>query len=97
MLNFIDQNGNRASTDVDKSIQTCGLTENCSSAVVNVLKAGGIVPANRDPSAARGVNSPFVLKNELDDGQLKAQVQRHIDFVPAQKESWWSRLLDRIF
>jgi RHS repeat-associated protein len=100
MLNFIDQKGDAASTDADKSVQTCGLTENCSSAVVNVLKAGGVVPSNSDPSAARGANSPFVLKNELDNGQLQPQVQRHIDFVPPPpppKESWWSRLIGRIF
>jgi len=99
MLNFLDKNSG-GSVDGNKSVQTCGLTENCASAVVNVLQAGGVVPANSDPSAARGANSPFVLKNELDNGQLQPQVQRHIDIVPPppeKKESWWSRVLDRIF
>jgi RHS repeat-associated protein len=100
MLDFIDDKGDAAGTDVDRSIQTCGLTQNCASAVVNVLEAGGVVSADSDPSAARGANSPFVLKDALDHGQLKPQVQRHLDFVPPapeKKESWWSRMWDRIF
>jgi RHS repeat-associated protein len=99
MLDFIDKNSG-GGVDANKSIQTCGLTENCASAVVNVLQAGGVVPTNSDPSAVNGANSPFALKRKLDHSQLKSQVQRHIDFVPPppeKKESWWLRLIDRIF
>ncbi|MEO8382108.1 MAG: RHS repeat-associated core domain-containing protein, partial [Acidobacteriota bacterium] len=98
MIKFVDQNPG-GGVNSEKSIQTCGLSENCSSAVANVLQAGGVVAPGTDLTSYGPLDTPNELKYQLDHGVLAGNVDRHIDFTPPVRDperGFWGRLWDRI-
>jgi hypothetical protein len=101
MINFVNDKGPSAGTNDQHSIDTCGLSDNCSKAVVNTLQAGSVLPTNQDPTAYLGMNSPSLLKGALDSGILRDSVQQHIDFTPQAEPvkhelNWWQQLWQMI-
>lgn len=64
------------------------VTENCTTAACNTLKAGGVVGKNEDPNGAlSGAHKPNELKQALEPGgDLSNRVQQKWVFEPEKKE-----------
>jgi RHS repeat-associated protein len=62
-------------TDSSKPLASLMLTENCTTAVCNVLKAGGVIKAGDDPAKVLGyLDAPAQLQTELENGSLRDMV-----------------------
>jgi hypothetical protein len=83
MLKFINDY-----TADGRSVTVYMVTENCTTAACNTLKAGGVVGQNEDPNGAMsGAHKPSELKKALEpDGDLSNSVQQKWVFDPENDE-----------
>jgi len=60
------------------------INNNCSTAVCNTLKSGGVLPPGSDPASAFGiVDTPEALENSLRNGELRGDVSGITTFDPS--------------
>jgi RHS repeat-associated protein len=92
MINYLDKtNPGEIRTSGQVDTFPAGSNNNCTTAVVNVLKAGGVIPKSADPNGANsGYHLPGELRKALEpagdlDGNVKerTKVQAEADRKPA--------------
>ena len=88
MVDFLKQNPDGGVNPDAGRMARAMVTENCTTAACNTLKAGGVVGRNEDPNGAlSGAHTPNELKQALEPGgDLSNRVQQKWVFEPEKKE-----------